>query len=604
MDLGTTYSAVGIYRRSASTTTFDNTDEALHPDPGAKKDFQIEDNSSTYIPRAPTRPLDVARNYLLQLGVWEWREVNEAANEAFRVAEKAKHTQFYTDKPTGYHSQRGHASEGVDRLSDQEIVEFKEASSLLDTASGEKPTTQSRVNRLTTYQNHHGQRGVRGTVNDHDIWAFCDTGAGQNIMSTRQAKEMGLKIKHSPALLRMGNSNQILSPGFVRFQWSFPDEPLNVTTIIARVLDNFMYDCLLGNPFLQSTKLMTKHLHRFVKGAFPSRNLWRLNLLGETSQRVHGSLGNNVPMEALPDIGSSRNIMDEAWAQSMGFTIRTGPKHCGLILFPDNTTRATIGQVHTTITLSGGEVQPIVFEILPNCYVPVVLGEDFVFDNNLFMNHADAIFEVEGIDSTHDLLPMYYHSSSLAKIRKGAKLFLRPKKMHNKTPANEPFNEREERHRQRAWNQAYAHGREAAETEWDAEYKRRVDHEKKRDPTWLPSDDIPLIAFRPSTGFAPYNLSHIQPPSSTSTSFHQSETSQETGSGQYTDTSQYTGSSQHTDNGHHTGNSQYTKSGQYDVPPDTSSETAHSSTQSFYDPDQFPPSSGEFGAEEADCWGS
>lgn len=35
---------------SASTITFDNTEEALHPDPGTEKDFQIESNSFAYSP--------------------------------------------------------------------------------------------------------------------------------------------------------------------------------------------------------------------------------------------------------------------------------------------------------------------------------------------------------------------------------------------------------------------------------------------------------------------------------------------------------------------------------------------------------------------------
>jgi len=35
---------------SASTITFDNTEEALHPDPGTEKDFQVEDNSFAFSP--------------------------------------------------------------------------------------------------------------------------------------------------------------------------------------------------------------------------------------------------------------------------------------------------------------------------------------------------------------------------------------------------------------------------------------------------------------------------------------------------------------------------------------------------------------------------
>ncbi|KAL5322872.1 hypothetical protein ACEPPN_010851 [Leptodophora sp. 'Broadleaf-Isolate-01'] len=364
-------------------------------------------------------------------------------------------------------------------------------------------TTNTSTAKTGNHKAHsNGRRGVKGKVNGKDVWAFCDTGAGQNVIAARHAKQMGLKMKHRPTLLRMGNSNQVLSPGVVRYPWAFSDDPLIVTTIIAHVLDDFKYDCLLGNPFLRFSQLMTKHIHRFVKGVFPSSNIWSLNLLGETSHRVQGVLGNNVVMEALPDIGSSRNVMDAVWAKSSGFAIRSSPEHCGVIIFPDNSIRATIGQVHTTVTLPDGEVTPIIFEVLPDCYVPVVLGEDFVFDNNLFMNHAEAIYEAEGIDCSQDLLCMDYQQQSFfAKIGSRAQVLLRPKEKqkerHDRKGENNPLNDTAELKRQQEWNSKYQHGQIASRDEWDTEQKRRIGHERRQYPNWRPNSQKSLIKFRP-----------------------------------------------------------------------------------------------------------
>lgn len=349
-------------------------------------------------------------------------------------------------------------------------------------------------------------RGVRGTVNGQAVIAFCDTGAGQNILSAQYAQEMDLKIDPQPQLLRMANSQQVATLGTVTFPWTFEDDPNNVIHVVAHVLQNFKYDCLLGNPFIRSTALMTKHLHRFVKGAFQPRDSWSMNLLGESSQRVQGMLGDDVCMEGLPDIGSARNVMDEAWAISKGFSILSHPDNCGVIEFPDNSTRKTVGQVHTTITLPGGESIPIVFEVLPDCYVPVVLGVDFVFDNDLFIEHADAIHEAVGFDCTYDLMGMDYYKiekATGASLGDRIKILLWPRHRQSSKSVKQTrlspklSNESTELNRQHEWDQRYNYGRDADQAEWDSELQRRESHELQQFPDWKPNVLKPLVKHKP-----------------------------------------------------------------------------------------------------------
>jgi hypothetical protein len=138
-------------------------------------------------------------------------------------------------------------------------------------------------------------------------------------------------------------------------------------------------------------------------------------------------------MQGLPDTGSSRNMMNEHWAKTHGFRIQSGRENCGIVYFPDGNTAATTGRVHTIITLPGGDAIPIVFEVLPNCYVPVVLGEDFVFDNDIFSNYADSLHETEGLDCSDELLLMGYQQPWYATVAEKAKLLMRPKLWKHKT---------------------------------------------------------------------------------------------------------------------------------------------------------------------------
>jgi hypothetical protein len=173
---------------------------------------------------------------------------------------------------------------------------------------------------------------------------------------------------------------------------------------------------------------MTDHVSRFVKGIFRRQPMMSFNLLGETSHRLDGFLEGYIPIEGLPDTGSTDNIINEAWAKAHGLLIQSGPQNCGIVHFPDGSSSPTTGRVHTTITLPGGDAIPIVFEVLPDCYVPVVLGAEFVFDHNIFSDHVDAIHEIEGVDCGNELLPMDYEQPPwYAKVGEKAKVLLQPK---------------------------------------------------------------------------------------------------------------------------------------------------------------------------------
>ncbi|TAQ85589.1 hypothetical protein B7494_g6095 [Chlorociboria aeruginascens] len=153
-------------------------------------------------------------------------------------------------------------------------------------------------------------RGIKGKVKGHDVWAFGDTGAAQNIISARQAKKLRLKVVKSPRNLRIGNSKTVFSRGLVTFPWAFAESPDKITNVTAHVLDNFKYDILLCRSFLEDTKTMTDHVSRFVKGIFRRLPMMSFNLLGETSHRLNGVLEDAIHEVEGVDCGSELLPMD------------------------------------------------------------------------------------------------------------------------------------------------------------------------------------------------------------------------------------------------------------------------------------------------------
>ncbi|PMD28759.1 hypothetical protein L207DRAFT_574684 [Hyaloscypha variabilis F] len=333
------------------------------------------------------------------------------------------------------------------------------------------------------------QRGIKVLIKNREDSAFGDTGAGQNVISDRRRKELGLQMQPNPKSFPMGNSKRIFSPGTVTVPLAFEDDPTNIMTIVAHVVYTFAYDLLLGNPFLKATKCLTTFIHRFVPCLFSVKSKWSFNLLGETTQRFKAQLGNGILISGLPDIGSARNVMDARLAIDYkdDFEILSQPENCGKILFPDGTEEATIGQARTTITLADGKVVPIVFELLPDCHVPVVLGQDFVFDYDIYRKYATSIMESDDLDGGDELMPMGFRmntsSSQKSKLSKS-----------RTTPATV---QNDDLQRQLEWNLKYQCGRIALIDEWNLEDARREAYARLRNPNWQRDPNRPLIPYKP-----------------------------------------------------------------------------------------------------------
>jgi len=187
------------------------------------------------------------------------------------------------------------------------------------------------------------------------------------------------------------------------------------------------------------------------------------------------SLGYNLPA----------SLSNADSAISIGFKILSQPENCGLILFPDGTQEATVGQVYTTTTLSDGSVVPIVFELLPNCHVPVVLGQDFVFDHDIYTRYSESILEINDLDSGDELMPMHFrrHKSEEKNSSSGAGF--------------SAARQKDDLEHHLDWDLKHEYGRAASVEEWDLEYERRERYERSRNPNWEPDARVPLIEQKP-----------------------------------------------------------------------------------------------------------
>ena len=79
--------------------------------------------------------------------------------------------------------------------------------------------------------------------------------------------------------------------------------------------------------------------------------------------------------------------------------------------FADGTFQETVGQVETTWTFASGLKIPVTFEILENCSADVILGENMLWENSVFITHSASIHEMPyeyEADELFDLAPFSY----------------------------------------------------------------------------------------------------------------------------------------------------------------------------------------------------
>jgi hypothetical protein len=77
--------------------------------------------------------------------------------------------------------------------------------------------------------------------------------------------------------------------------------------------------------------------------------------------------------------------------QKYGFDIDTGPGTQNVLQFAYGSYKEMIGQVTTYWTFASSEKALLIFEVLEDCTSKVVIGEDFIFEHDIFAGHLASL---------------------------------------------------------------------------------------------------------------------------------------------------------------------------------------------------------------------
>ena len=94
------------------------------------------------------------------------------------------------------------------------------------------------------------------------------------------------------------------------------------------------------------------------------------------------------------------------YARRHGFRISRRPSDLGRLQFANGTCQETSGVVNTHWKFDSGASVPVTFHLLENCCHDVVLGDDFIWDHDLFNAHATSMCALD--DQLHRLAPFAF----------------------------------------------------------------------------------------------------------------------------------------------------------------------------------------------------
>ncbi|KAI9712602.1 MAG: hypothetical protein M1828_001668 [Chrysothrix sp. TS-e1954] len=242
---------------------------------------------------------------------------------------------------------------------------------------------------------------LEGTLNGRPVKAIPDTGAQTNVISRSAAHDFGLAIvEHKgeeDGIFTLPNGKEIKTLGVVLASWTFWSEPLVVFDQVLSVLEECIFDVLIGSPFLRLTSTMSTNRSRLSRIPRPMGLRVRcVNLVGRPSHRVRGYL-DGTPVAALPDSGSEPNLISYSYATQRGWRIHSSSLSRNLIMFADGSSDETAGELTLPWVFDQDNRLPqqdVTFSVLHGCTFDVILGQDFLDDTDAFVAHSEYFVDV------------------------------------------------------------------------------------------------------------------------------------------------------------------------------------------------------------------
>lgn len=322
----------------------------------------------------------------------EHRRDEESFEEWFKERKARRDARDRTASPSnGAH--RAKVSSGTSSLPGAKVQDQERKKERMPEASNRRTNTRAERKQLWSKR----QWEVPGLLNGRPVAAFPDSGSSIDVVSEDVVLELEREVDPSQRrVVELPKGNKIQTLGTVVLPFSFKGES-TVYNMVFHVIKSCVHHCILGKSFLQRTETLKKNFTRRVREKIIKLSPFLgLNLVDAPQERLLGMI-NGITSGALADTGADVNVMSRAEARRRGLAILRGAEYTATLEFADGSTANTIGMVTGAKFQFGtdwkGPSHHLDFHILDDLPCGVILGNEFLYDNNVFSAYEEHFYE-------------------------------------------------------------------------------------------------------------------------------------------------------------------------------------------------------------------
>ena len=93
-----------------------------------------------------------------------------------------------------------------------------------------------------------------------------------------------------------------------------------------------------------------------------------------------------------------------------------GAENRRMLEFADGSRQRAVGQVETPWTFDSGQRIPLIFEVLQDCLHDLILGEEVLWEHDVFGTHAASVHTLPSNTESFDLAPFSFVPRWVQKI--------------------------------------------------------------------------------------------------------------------------------------------------------------------------------------------
>lgn len=239
-------------------------------------------------------------------------------------------------------------------------------------------------------------------LNDLFYKTIPDIGSLENAISADEVRRLGLNIYGRRRVFSMADGSRTISLGKVRLKCEFALSNDTMTWQSFNVFNKLATPVIIGKTFLDISKTLTLHQNRLQIDWISSEDYSRVMFLNSPRQLMRCFVDGKL-VHANPDTGSEVDLMSPMYARKNGFNIEELEEGEEWVQFADGRTAKLLGKTQVDLDIfdgcyrspTGYKCHSRTFYLLDGLTTDILLGEQALFDMEVFTEHADSFMDLD-----------------------------------------------------------------------------------------------------------------------------------------------------------------------------------------------------------------